>query len=127
MSIPLKQYGELLAKYLRPQWVQVALLTVLLLGSIGLQLLNPQIIRYFIDTAQAGDPRGTLLLAAGAFLGIGLAQRALDLGTTFVSLNTGWNATNALRSALAGHLLRLDMPFHKTHTPGELKIGRAHV
>src|SRR5207253_1734367 len=44
----------------------------------------------------------------------------LDLVTTYVSLNLGWSATNALRTDLAGHLLRLDMPFHKTHTPGEL-------
>src|SRR5436305_4834703 len=118
--LPLAEYRGLLGTYLRPQRGRVALLGALLLGSIGLQLLNPQIIRYFIDTAQGGDPRGTLVLAAAAFLGIGLAQRVLDLATTYVSLNAGWNATNALRSNLAGHLLRLDMPFHKTHTPGEL-------
>src|SRR5205085_4146977 len=122
MSVALRlgEYRDLLGTYLGPQRGRVALLAGLLLGSIGLQLLNPQIIRYFIDTAQAGDPNGTLLLAAGAFLGVGLAQRALDLATNSVGMNVGWNATNALRTALAGHLLRLDMPFHKTHTPGEL-------
>src|SRR2546430_17216567 len=107
MTIPLRQYGELLARYLKPQLLRVLLLAALLLGSIGLQLLNPQIIRYFIDTAQAGDPRGTLLLAAVAFMGIGLGQRVLDLATTYVSLNLGWSATNALRTDLARHLLRL--------------------
>jgi ABC-type multidrug transport system fused ATPase/permease subunit len=32
----------------------------------------------------------------------------------------GWNATNALRRDLALHCLRLDLSFHKLHTPGEL-------
>ncbi|MFL5733242.1 MAG: ABC transporter ATP-binding protein [Chloroflexia bacterium] len=120
VALPLAEYRDLLGTYLRPQRGRVALLAGLLLGSTVLQLVNPQIIRYFIDTAQAGDPEGTLLLAAAAFLVFGLAQRALDLFTNFVSWNVGWNATNALRTALAGHLLGLDMPFHKTHTPGEL-------
>jgi ABC-type multidrug transport system fused ATPase/permease subunit len=32
----------------------------------------------------------------------------------------GWTATNALRADFALHLLRLDMSFHNTRTPGEL-------
>src|SRR3954453_1647683 len=98
VALPLAEYRDLLGTYLRPQRGRVALLAGLLLGSTVLQLVNPQIIRYFIDTAQAGDPEGTLLLAAAAFLVIGLAQRALDLFTNFVSWNVGWNATNALRT-----------------------------
>jgi ABC-type multidrug transport system fused ATPase/permease subunit len=120
LYLPLADYRGLFGTYLRPQRGRVALMSALLVGSIGLQLLNPQIIRYFIDTAQSGGPQGALLLAAATFIGIGLAQRALDLATAYTSLNVGWNATNALRTDLAGHLLRLDMPFHKTHTPGEL-------
>ena len=35
---------------------------------------------------------------------------------------SGWpgKATNQLRHDLALHLLRLDLPFHKAHVPGEL-------
>lgn len=47
-----QQYRRLLVTYLKPQWPQVLLLTLLLLGSIGLQLVGPQLLRYFIDTAQ---------------------------------------------------------------------------
>src|SRR5215204_1574982 len=54
VKIPLRQYLALFAVYLKPQWPRVTLLSVLLLASIGLQLLNPQVIRYFIDTALAG-------------------------------------------------------------------------
>src|SRR5206468_3804373 len=31
-----------------------------------------------------------------------------------------WRATNALRADLTLHCLKLDMSFHKAHTPGEL-------
>jgi len=54
--MPLRKYGELLARYLLTQWTRVALLAVLLFGGIGLQLANPQVIRYFIDTASRTGP-----------------------------------------------------------------------
>jgi hypothetical protein len=47
----------------------VLLLTLLLLGSIGLQLAGPQLLRYFIDPAQdATKPLDFLLKAALIFL-----------------------------------------------------------
>ena len=60
MKIPIKEYWTLLVKYLRPQWPWAALLTILLFGGIGLQLLLPQIMRDFIDTALAGATLETL-------------------------------------------------------------------
>ncbi len=51
MKIPLKPYWELLARYLKPQRLWLALLAALVFGKIGLRLANPQIMRSFIDTA----------------------------------------------------------------------------
>jgi ABC-type multidrug transport system fused ATPase/permease subunit len=125
MDIPVKdiqvrQYGSLLARYLRPQWIRVVVLGVLLLLTIGLQLANPQIVRYFIDSATTGAAIETLIWAAVAFLGIALLTQLVTVAATYVGENVGWTATNNLRGDLAMHILRLDMPFHKTHTPGEL-------
>lgn len=120
MKLPLKRYWRLLVTYLRPQAGSVLLLALLLVGSIGLQLANPQIVRFFIDTTQQGGTSRTLMLAAVLFVGIALVQRSAALGTVYVGTNVGWTATNALRANLTRHLLRLDMPFHKVHTPGEL-------
>ena len=114
------QHRRLLTTYLNPQRSRVALLAVLLLAGIGLQLLNPQVMRFFIDTAQAGGPMRALLLAALVYLVAGLLGRGLTFATSYVGLNVAWKATNALRSDLTRHCLRLDMPFHKTHTPGEM-------
>jgi ATP-binding cassette, subfamily B, bacterial len=120
MNLPLTQYRSLLGVYLKPQRARVALLAALLFGGIALQLANPQIIRYFIDTTQAGGPQTALLAAAVLFLGVALAQRVTSIATTYVGENVGWKATNALRADLALHCLRLDMQFHQRRTPGEL-------
>ena len=111
---------ELLSRYLRPQRGRVAYAAILLLAAIALELANPQVIRYFLDTAQAGGPARRLLLAAGVFIGFALLQQALTLVASYTSQLVSWAATNRLRTDLALHVLRLDMSFHKRHTPGEL-------
>jgi ATP-binding cassette subfamily B protein len=113
-------YGRLLATYLAPQRGRVALLAGLVFLTIGLQLVNPQIIRYFLDTLQTGGQLNQLLGAAALFMLITLTQQAVLLVATYVGEVVGWTATNALRVDLARHCLRLDMSFHKAHTPGEL-------
>jgi len=120
MTLPLKSYSPLLVRYLRPQRGRVLVLGLLLAGSIGLQLASPQIVRSFIDQAQAGAPRRTLLAAAGLFLLFALLQQVVAVLATYMSENVGWTATNELRNDLAAHCLRLDLSFHKARTPGEI-------
>ncbi len=110
----------MLATYLKPQRGRFGWLAIALLGGIGLQLLNPQILRYFIDTAIAGGQQQLLLLAAGAFVVIAILQQGLAIATTYFSETIAWRATNTLRLDLAHHALGLDLAFHKAHTPGEL-------
>jgi len=110
----------MLVHYLRPQRLRVGLLAVLLISSIILQLVNPQILRAFIDTV-AGPHTGSALTGiALLFLGLAIAQQALSVGATFVGEQLAWTATNALRTDLTLHCLRLDLAFHKARTPGEL-------
>ena len=79
MKIPLKQYWTLLIDYLRPQWAMALILALLLLTNIALQLVNPQIMRTFIDvattTAASAETAKTLLRASLLFMGVGLAQQ----------------------------------------------------
>ncbi len=120
MNIPLKPYWELLAKYLKPQKWTFILLAVLLFGSIGLQLVNPQIMRGFIDAALAGAPTQQLVLSGLLFLGIAVFQQLVSVTVTYLGEKVAWTATNALRADLAWHCLTLDMDFHHEHTPGEM-------
>jgi ABC-type multidrug transport system fused ATPase/permease subunit len=139
MQIPINQYRELLARYLRPQLLSVSVLTILLFSSIGLQIFNPQILRYFIDTATTTTTRlsvetalytgpvvteaslqNSLMLAALLFIGLAVIQQIVAIGAVYMSENVGWTATNMLRADLGLHCLRLDMTFHHVRTPGEL-------
>ncbi len=120
MSTTLRTYSEILVRYVRPQWRRAASLSALLLGSIGLQLYNPQVLRRFIDTAAAGGEVRALARAALLFMGVALANQLVSVTATYLSENLAWATTNALREDLALHCLQLDMPFHKSHTPGEM-------
>jgi ATP-binding cassette subfamily B protein/ATP-binding cassette subfamily C protein len=100
MNVQFRGHWRLLLTYLKPQWAQIVLLTVLLFSSIGLQLINPQVIRYFIDTTQAGGPLRALLIAAVIFIAIALLQRIVAFSSTYTAEYTGWTATNALRAEL---------------------------
>ncbi len=115
-----RQYRALLSHYLRPQAPRVIWMAVLLLVGIALELANPQIIRYFLDTAQSGGSSKPLLIAGVLFIAFAILQQGLTLGADYLSKAVGWTATNRLRADLSLHCLRLDMPFHKSHTPGEL-------
>lgn len=120
MNIPIRQYWNLLVNYLRAQRGRVFLLGLLLLSTIGLQLVSPQLVGEFVDEAQTGGAMNTLLTLALLYIGIALVQQVAAIGTAYLSENVGWTATNALRADLARHSLRLDMSFHNTHTPGEM-------
>jgi ABC-type multidrug transport system fused ATPase/permease subunit len=119
MTVSFKQIWNLLARHIAPQRTRFALLTLLLLGSTGLQVINPQIVRAFIDASSTQSVE-TLAAAALAFIGIALIQQVVGVGATYVGENVAWTATNTLRAELAHHCLSLDMTFHDAHAPGEM-------
>lgn len=120
MPISLKRYLALLVTYLKPQWPRALLMALCLLAGIGLELLDPQILGYFIDTALAGGASTALVLAGALFIGVSLALFGLTVATSYLSEYVAWTATNQMRRDLVAHCLALDMAFHKAHTSGEL-------
>lgn len=119
-QVTLRQYGTLFATYLGPQWFRVVCMALLLIGSIVLELLGPQIIRTFIDTVQHSGNGQVLTITALLYLGTAIGSRLVSACATYFSENVGWNATNQLRADLMHHCLNLDRSFHTAHTPGEL-------
>ena len=118
--IPVRAYWRLLKKYLLPLRARVTLLFVLLGIGIAFQVVNPQLIRAFIDNAQAGAPLADLMALAAGFVILAVGHQALSVAATYFAASIGWTATNEMRVELTAHLLDLDMSFHKTKTPGEL-------
>ncbi|MEN8114694.1 MAG: ABC transporter ATP-binding protein [Actinomycetota bacterium] len=119
--IPVRAYLSLLTDYLRPLRPRVVLLAFALFGMISLQLVNPQLIRRFIDGAiEEGLGASDLIPIAVAFMLVAIAQQALAIWSTYLAEDVGWSATNQLRADLTDHVMRLDMGFHKGHSAGEL-------
>jgi ATP-binding cassette subfamily B protein len=116
----ISHYKIMLSRYLLPRKKSLFALALLLFSSIGLQLINPQIIRYFIDTAQSDKALQPLYYAAALFIGFSLIQQLISVIATYVSENLAWRATNQLRGDLAEHCLKLDMSFHKSNTSGSI-------
>ena len=119
MKIPIRKYFDILSKYLMHQKIRFLLLACLVLGNIGLQLLNPQIMKYFIDAVTTGKPVGMLTSAAMFFLGAALLQQVVSVAATYLGELVAWKATNALREDLTTHCLNMDMHFHNERSPGE--------
>ena len=113
-------YMRLLTRYLRPQLGQALLLLFVLCAHIILQLINPLIMRRFLDSALAGESVDLLTRLALLFIGIAAIQQVTAVSSTVLAENVGWRATNALRYDLARHCLHLDLSFHQQHTPGEM-------
>jgi len=119
-SETLRDHVKFLITYLRPQWQRAALLAVVLLASIGLQLLGPQILARFIDMARAGVAIPELMQVAVVFLAVACAGQIIGTIAAYASENVGWTATNLVRADLALHCLGLDLSFHNAKTPGEM-------
>ena len=116
----IKRYWRLLVLYLRPQRGQVMLLALLVVGAIGLQLLNPQLVRRFLDAVENNRSLDELIRTAILFTGLAILIQVFKIAGSYVGENVAWRATNDLRIDLALHCLKLDMGFHKKHKPGEL-------
>jgi ATP-binding cassette subfamily B protein len=119
-KIPVTEYIGLLKSYLSTQYKSIIWLSILLIGGIAMQLINPQIIRYFIDTAQTRQSTAPLVYAALLFIMVSLIHQGLTVAATYIGENVGWIATNKLRGDVAAHCMKLDMSFHKAHTSGAI-------
>lgn len=109
-----------LLRYLKPVKGRLLLLLVMLLTSTGLQLLNPQIVQRFIDTAAGGGLLGTLFQLAGIYLVVAVVNQLITVAVSYFGNDVSWRSTNQLRGDLLKHCLRLDMKFHNVRTPGEM-------
>ena len=119
-KVPFRQYAALLSQYLKPQWIRVTLLAILMFIGIGLALLKPQFLRDALDTATEEDGTRRVIIAGCAFFVLGFLGQILTLVNTYLAQDIGWRATNWMRGDLAYHCLQLDMSFHHEHTPGEM-------
>ena len=122
IKIPFLKYFKLLTKYLRPHKFKLLLLIGLITSSTILAVINPQILKYYIDSVF--DPEfknlGNLKFAILLYVGIALIAQVLTIFSVYIGLNLAWDTTNKLRYDLLTHTLDLDMNFHNSKKPGEM-------
>lgn len=109
-----------LMRYLRPYTPQLFLLFMVLMGVMAFDLVQPQILKTFIQSAIAGKPLFLLINIALLFFGAAVGEQIVSVVEVFVAGRLGWVVTNTLRKDLTLHCLRLDPSFFSTYTPGEL-------
>lgn len=109
-----------LFRYLYPVKGRLLLLLIMLLVSTACQLINPQLVQQFIDTAAAQGAISTLLTLAGVYLLIAVFTQFITVAISYIGNDISWRATNTLRGDLLRHCLGLDMHFHNRKTPGEM-------
>jgi ATP-binding cassette subfamily B protein len=111
---------SLLTAYLPGERRRMIMLAAVLLGGTVLQVVNPQIVRYYIDTATEGGLLRLLVIAAAGYLVVAVVQQVLKVFAAHLGENAAWSMTNRLRGDLADHCVRQDMRFHNERSPGEL-------
>lgn len=98
----------------------MGLLAIILCGAIGVQVATPLVASSFIDQATGGAAQRDLLFLALLTMVMALVGQGAAVAEVYVAEQVSWAATNALRTDLVAHLLRLDASFHTVHTSGEL-------
>lgn len=121
MSPSLKYTISLLRKYLKPYIGQVVLLGLLLVVYNGIQIANPQIIRFYIDAVFADTlDSEAILFASLMYIGFSLIHRSVYVVVRYLSQKLAWSTTNDLRVDLTNHCMNLDMTFHNQYKTGEM-------
>jgi ATP-binding cassette, subfamily B, bacterial len=95
-------------------------LSAAILAATVLPLLAPQLTRWFVDGAIAGEPTRLLVLIALGYLGLAVSGQLARMLTAWLASRLAWDGTNRLREDLAAHALDLDMAYHGQRTPGEM-------
>lgn len=98
----------------------MTILWLFVLVSTSLQLINPQIVRNFIDIASGEQQEGELMTTALWFIGVALLAQLSSVAATYLGEKIAWRATNELRGDLMEHAMKLDLSFHHQTTPGTM-------
>lgn len=123
--LALRDYSEVLVRYLRDDRGLFAVLAFMLACGIAVDLLTPFLAAQFIDEATEpalgqAPSMHRLVLLAGAFLAAGVSSQLLKVAITHLGAHISWCATNRLRADVVRHCLGLDLDFHHQHGPGTM-------
>jgi ATP-binding cassette subfamily B multidrug efflux pump len=109
-----------LLRYLRPYWRAVLVALAAIIAGSALQLVPPWLTKQIIDVAIPARDFDALSSIAGLFLGVLLAEFALQFVQTWTLNMTGQRIMFDIRMQLYEHLQRLDVRFYDRNPVGRL-------
>jgi ATP-binding cassette subfamily B protein len=115
-----KYFGLFLMKYLKGQQKSILWLTIFFVGNIVLQIFSPQVLSYFIDSAESGKSLeyiSRIVLLYMVTIVLNMAGGACE---SYFAQSFGWKITNSFRKDVMAHFLKIDMAKHEKWTSGEM-------
>lgn len=115
-----KQFSSFLVKYLKGQSKMIILLAVFFISNIVLQIVAPQILSYFIDSAKCGKNFSYISFIIVIYLITIIFNMIMNVGENYFAQSFGWKVTNKFRKDVLEHFLKIDMEYHEKWTSGEM-------
>ena len=114
-----KYFGSFLIKYLKGERKIMISLAIFFIVNMVLQIVAPQVLSYFIDSAQSGKSFKYISLIVLIYLGIIILKMAAGACESYFAQRFGWKITNSFRKDVLAHFLKIDMEQHEKWTSGE--------
>jgi ATP-binding cassette subfamily B protein len=109
---------------LRPQWAQIAGVTVVLMAQAGALLAGPWLVKHGIDAGLLSHDRkgdvGALNLAVGLYLVMAFVGLVLGWAAIILVARVGEGFLRDLRNKLFTHMMRLSLDYFETEKTGKI-------
>lgn len=115
-----KYFGSFLMKYLKGEKKAIIVLAIFFIGNIVLQIFSPQVLSYFIDSAQSGKTLGYISMIVLMYMVTIVLNMAGGVCESYFAQSFGWRITNSFRKDVMDHFLKIDIEHHGKWTSGEM-------
>lgn len=115
-----KYFGSFFIKYLKGQRKAITLISIFFISNIVLQILSPQVLSNFIDSAEGSKPIEYVTFIVFIYMVTILMNMVGNVCELYFANSFGLKITNLLRKDLLAHFLKIDMEYHETWTSGEI-------
>jgi ATP-binding cassette subfamily B protein len=127
--VPPERRGRTIRRILaffRPYRGQVAVVSVAILATSGLGLINPILLKLLIDDAIPRLDFSRLNLYVGLMIAVPILSGLIGIGQTYLNNSIGQHVMQDLRLALYTHLQRMPLRFFTETKTGEIQSRLAN-
>ena len=127
--VPPERRGRTLRRitaFFRPYRLQVAVVTIAILVTSGLGLINPILLKLLIDDAIPHLDFSRLNLYVGLMIVVPVVSGLIGLGQSYLNNLIGQSVMQDLRGALYAHLQRMPLRFFTETKTGEIQSRLAN-